>query len=444
MLLIISVYVSFFILSPPFQMPDEPDHYQYIFLLSRRHYPRLTPSAKTPGDQKLLQIMEEVFSITKVASRDFSLPDFHVISSFVSEGDRSTVLPSSPPFLSKQGHQPPLYHIVGSIVFGAADRMGTDLMTQFYAVRSVSAVFYFLTVFLLFRLFLFLLKTKEGAENLTVFAAINPLVLKMGISINPDIALLFFSVLFLFTVVRSYRDGKEYHPLIYAALAGLAILTKFQGVFLVPLYPLFLLLKRVQSRKLLRSSLLYCGGCAAIVLPLFLANMRRYGAPVVDNFAIMCKQDLPQYPVIGAVWQAVFEFRHTLMHFAGFWGWGEPYPFKPFFLAYAVIFGLSIAIGAGIAARKNKPVFSFLVGSAFSLVFFLVLVGLRHKLLRYSCDIQGRYILPVFPVLSFFSLISLMRILRLKEQTVSRMLMFFSIFQAYFILWYVVIPKYYV
>lgn len=442
--LIVCFYVAFFILSPPFQLPDEPDHYQYIYLLSRGHYPRLIPNIATQGNQKILQTMEQVFDYTKVASRDFALPDYRKIASYVTQRNMSRFFPVVLPALSKQGHQPPLYHLAGALFFKLGDLLRADIITQFYLVRLISALFYFLSVWLSYRLFRLLLQKKQSTENMTVFFAINPLVMKMGVTINPDIALLFFCLLFLFLSVNAFIRKKEYAPLMVAAIAGLAILTKLAGVFLIPFYVCYLILRRVPRQRLFLSLAVFLSGTFAVILPWLLFNMRTYGAPVIDNFSLICKRDLPHYSLFTALAQAGFEFRHTFMHYAGFWGWGEPYPFKLFFIAYAIVFAATVSMGV-VAALKGKSFFALiLTGFAACLVLVLYPVSLRSKLQGLSCDIQGRYLLPAFPALALIALSGIVRYSRSKEETVSRILMLFAIFQAQLVLWYVVIPKYYV
>ena len=94
--------------------------------------------------------------------------------------------------LSKQGHQPIFYHAVGVVPFSISTLLRLDMVTQYYVVRLTSTLFYFLSVFLAYQILKYLFKKTDVAENLTVFFAINPVTLKAGIAVNPDIALLFF------------------------------------------------------------------------------------------------------------------------------------------------------------------------------------------------------------------------------------------------------------
>lgn len=442
--LITCFYIAFFILSPPFQLPDEPDHFQYVYLLSRGSYPRLIPNAQTPGNQPLLKLLENTFDYTKVASRDYALPDYRKISTFSRQGVKSTSLPVARPALSKQGHQPPLYHLAAAILFKAADFLNADIITQFYLVRLTSAVFYFLSLWLVYRICSLYLKRQSSAQNLTVFFALNPLVLKAGVTINPDIALLFFSLLFLYTVAQAQRARKEASPLVLALVAGAAVLSKFAGIFLVPFYLCLLFFRRQSGISFLRSALLFSLGTLAVILPWLLFNLRAYRSPVIDNFALMCKQDLPRYTLPQAVFQAALEFRHTIMHYAGFWGWGEPYPFKPFFIFYAALFVFLTGTGLSVIVAGRKRSFYLLIGLTACLFLFLFPVSLRHKLLRFSCDIQGRYILPVFPAIALAAFAGLSKLVRDHEETAAKAMFWFAVFQANLVLWYVIIPKYYV
>lgn len=442
--LIILSYLVYFIISPPFQAPDEPEHYQIVYFLSRLQYPRLVRDVHTSTNYQLLDMFEKVFNTTQVASENYVVPDFEKIKKFVSQKNRAVGFPNINNPLSKQGHQPIFYHAAGVIPFSISTLLRLDMVTQYYVVRLTSTLFYFLSVFLAYQILKYLFKKTVIAENLTVFFAINPVTLKAGIAVNPDIALLFFSLVSLLIMFKIGNKFFVKHILLFSLISGLAMWTKFQGIVLVPFFAFVLFQKQGWGIKYIRSSLLYFGVLLLLIFPWLFLNISRYGAPIVDNFAIMGKFNLPRYNLGQAIIQAIFEFRHTIMHYAGFWGWGEPYPFKVFFIFYTTIF-LCLGIGGIIhvlkVGHKHK---NTLLAFSFSLVLFLFLVALRHKLLRFSGDIQGRYLLPIFPALIVFQVMGMGVIFRKKIEDMSAYFFWFSLFQFYFILFFVIIPKYYV
>jgi len=441
--LIVFSYLVYFIISPPFQAPDEPEHYQIIYFLTRLQYPRLVKDVHTSTNYQLLDTFEKVFNTTQVASENYVIPDFEKIKKFVSQKNRAISFPKIKNPLSKQGHQPILYHIIGIVFFSLSSLLRLDMVAQYYVVRLASTLFYFLSVFLAYQILKYLFRKNEVAENLTVFFAINPVTLKAGIAVNPDSALLFFSLLALWLVFKVDNKISLKHVLLFSLVGGFAMWTKFQGIVLVSFFVFVLFQKYAWSKKFITYCLSLLIITFLIISPWLVINIQRYGVPIVDNFSIMGKFNLPHYRLWQAIIQALFEFRHTIMHYAGFWGWGEPYPFKPFFIFYTVVFLCLSFIGLISVTKKNKQNNILLIFS-FSLILFLFSVSLRHKLLRFSGDIQGRYLLPAFLALIIFQVKGAGVLFKKKTEIVSRYFLWFSLFQFYFILFFVIIPKYYV
>ena len=101
-------------------------------------------------------------------------------------------------------------------------------------------------------------------------------------------------------------------------------------------------------------------------------------------------------------------------------------------------------MGAAVAIlRKNASNIALHVFLS-SLLVFLFLVALRHKLTRFSGDIQGRYLLPVFVVFVVYLAEGMAFFLRKKIETVSGYFFYFTLFQYFFVLCFVIITKYYV
>ena len=442
--LIVFSYLVYFIISPPFQAPDEPEHYQIIYFLTRLQYPRLVKDVHTSTNYQLLDTFEKVFNTTQVASENYVIPDFEKIKKFVSQKNRAISFPKIKNPLSKQGHQPILYHIIGIVFFSLSSLLRLDMVAQYYVVRLTSTLFYFLSVFLAYHILKYLFNKSVVAENLTVFFAINPVTLKAGIAVNPDSALLFFSLLALWLVFKVDNKMSLKHVLLFSLVGGFAMWTKFQGITLVSFFVFVLFQKYGWAKKFITYCLSLLIITFLIISPWLVINIQRYGVPIVDNFSIMGKFNLPHYNLGQAIIQAIFEFRHTIIHYAGFWGWGEPYPFKPFFISYTVVFLFFSFVGLiNMTWVKNKQNAMLHVFS-FSLLVFLFSVGLRHKLMRFSGDIQGRYLLPVFIVFVIYLANGAGILFKKKTVEISGYFFWFALFQYYFILFFVIFPKYYV
>ena len=72
--LIVLSYLIYFIISPPFQAPDEPEHYQIVYFLTRLQYPRLVRDVHTLTNYQLLDTFEKVLNTTRVASENYIIP----------------------------------------------------------------------------------------------------------------------------------------------------------------------------------------------------------------------------------------------------------------------------------------------------------------------------------------------------------------------------------
>lgn len=442
--LIIFSYLVYFLISPPFQAPDEPEHYQIIYFLTRLQYPRLVPNTRISTNYRLLSTFEKVFNTTQVASENYVIPDFKKIKIFVSQKNKAVNLPKVNNPLSNQGHQPILYHVVGAVFFSISSLLRLDMVVQYYVVRLTSSLFYFLSVYLAYQILKYLFKNTKVAKNLTFFFAINPVTLKVGIAVNPDCALLFFSLFALWIVLKINNKISFKYVLLFSLISALALWSKFQGIVLVPFFVFVLFQKYGWTKKYVWYCSLYLGISLFLISPWLLFNISRYGTPIIDNFAIMGKFNLPHYSLAQAIVQALFEFRHTIMHYAGFWGWGEPYPFKPFFILYTIAFLLFSLVGIILAIKEKNKQNNMLLVFSFSLFLFLFSLGLRHKLLRFSGDIQGRYLLPIFLVLIVFLTKGAGAIFKKKMGKISNYFFWFALFQFYFVLFFVIIPKYYV
>jgi hypothetical protein len=69
---------------------------------------------------------------------------------------------------------------------------------------------------------------------------------------------------------------------------------------------------------------------------------------------------------------------------------------------------------------------------------------LYYKTNRLSCDIQGRYLLPGLFAFVLFAWKGMANLLRKKDLLIAECLFSFSIWQYFFIICYVLIPRYYV
>lgn len=447
LLIIICCYAVFFVAIPPFQLNDEPDHFQYIFWLARGKFPKVPKSSGMPFFD---QNVNRIYNVMEVVSNDNNIPHFAKIKTARDQNAYFNTLFESTP-LTYQAHHPPFYHFLGSILFRITDTITHSLIPIFYSVRLISSLFYFLAVFIVWNIAYRILNNKKIANYLTVVFAINPVALKMGVALNPDIAstCLALSVLLALLTMRNKTITTRFIFFIIILLATGAYI-KFQNIVFFPFTFFILFMRGIREQKIwsytIKGIAVLLGGFILFLPWLIHSYITSHSlTPSSVVYTFFCTQNNPAYPWYAIPYQTLLEFRHPISHFSGFLGWGEPYPFKPFILLYSVFFSILLAFGIKkTISSKDDTWIMYLLPHTVCILLFFLMVSFTYKVNRYSCDIQGRYLLTaLFPfILLIFKGVSI--IIKTKKETIAYVMFLFSIWQFLFILFYVLIPRYYV
>jgi hypothetical protein len=158
-----------------------------------------------------------------------------------------------------------------------------------------------------------------------------------------------------------------------------------------------------------------------------------------EAFFIAETRPLRPLAFFPALWQAVFELRHTIMHYAGFLGpTNDLNPPKIFFIGYTIIISILTMIGLVKVWQKQKIIVEYF----FSLMVFLFVLSFYFKRSGLSWDIQGRYFLAGFFPLAIFVFFGLLTIFK-KNKLARWIAIIFSILHYYFVLFFVLLPGYY-
>ncbi|MEK9178973.1 MAG: hypothetical protein AAB893_00715, partial [Patescibacteria group bacterium] len=244
----------------------------------------------------------------------------------------------------------------------------------------------------------------------------------------------------------SASSGQARNVVILGLVTSAAIMSKLSGLFL--LIPCLYVLRRN-----FRAFFLFTVSCLLFIAPWFLVNLNLYNQ-LVPTYAlsVICKQ-IPLVPIWQMPFKTLFEFRHTFYHFAGFYGWNEVYPPKFVFTVYGLLFITSVIVGIVITlsssgspranARGSKMVkldshfhgndsILYLV-SIVSLLGFLGAMFIWNSINGGYCDIQGRYLLPIFVLLIYFQSYLLNR----------KSLFYFSVLYILYSIFSILIPRYY-
>jgi len=395
-LLIFLAWFLFYIFTPPFQTPDEEGHYENVFWFSHLVYPQVEKKG-----EKNYHFVDQFIPFFHFKNKPFSFKKVFSSPLIKKTSNDVNIKKLTPKNL--QAYHPPLYPLIGVIFFKIAEILNFNLIYQFYFTRLLSAFFYFLMVFISYKILKIIFKQEKEIIPALLFFSLNPQILRAGISINPDIAISFFSYLFLYFLLIFLNQKLTLKEiLILSFTAGLATLSKFSGIFNTLVFIAYLFFHKKTKNKLLNFFMFFMI-FFIILLPWILINLKINKTPIVSEAFITAEyRNLKPLSLVPAIFFGFFELRHTLMHYAGFLGaTNEVSPQKIFFVFYPTFLTILFFLGViKVFNRENK--IKILLIYLFSLILFLSILGIYFKILGVSWDLQGRYFIPGFLVFAIF------------------------------------------
>jgi 4-amino-4-deoxy-L-arabinose transferase-like glycosyltransferase len=222
------------IITPPFQVPDEPDHFAYVAHLVVTHRLPSSSAAEYP--------LEEARTLTALQQGNLSLlPPTGTISSLAQqrklEQDLLPVARQSASIGDAAGvatSQPPLYYLIEAIPYALGS--GAPLLTRLTLMRLVSALFAGLTaMFALLFVREVLPDTRAAWAPSGLCVAFAPLLGFMSGAVNPDSLLFAVSAALFWSLGRAFRLGlTPRRSAVIGALVATGLLTKLNFVGLVP------------------------------------------------------------------------------------------------------------------------------------------------------------------------------------------------------------------
>lgn len=434
---ILCFYLIFFFLLPPFQTPDEQGHYETVYWMSRGIIPWVnedfTPNPYPYGEQlgRFFNFGNDdsMLIINRNYLREYGI---HASKGFETEVYQK-LIPSS-----SQAYNPPFYYLVAGLAVKAGSFVSANLIEQFYLARLTSGLFYFVSLFFFYRLLLQLGVSRITAVLVQFIIGLNPLFLQTGIGIGPDMAFCAMAVLSVFLLVRYLQTNTGVYTL--GLSVGLACLTKITGIVFICILVALAIYKRKQN---LSKSIVVS---VAVQLPLYLFNFVQYGKPVLTGVALGLG-DVEGKGVLftEAVIETVLGIRHTFMHFSGFLGWNDVYPFSFIFWPYTFAFFVLLIVGyrwlRKTFASASLVIDGLCIGSA---LFFSALALLRVMYFNAGWGIGGRNILYLFPFFTYAVVLGISQLTSRPTERIVKKLVFFSIAYYYLIIITVLIPRYYV
>jgi hypothetical protein len=220
------------IITPPFQIPDEPSHFAYTQQLAENHQlPTSKHGSLSPEEETVLSDIEQ-YEVK-------DSPENHTISSAVQQRRLQEDLKSG---LSRSGDgtaggassSPPLYYLIETIPYELAS--GGTLLDQLELMRLLSALMAGITALFVF---LFVRETMPTISWAWVVGglsvALAPLLGFISGAMNPDSMLAAVSAMIFYCLARAFRRGLTSRlAAVVGALVAVGFLTKLNFIGLAP------------------------------------------------------------------------------------------------------------------------------------------------------------------------------------------------------------------
>lgn len=414
------------LITPPFQVPDEPEHVAYVKQLAE------TARLPTLSDGEFSR--EEA-----VALRDLRLqavadaPDKQTISSRAQQvrlerdlalAERSSEAGSE--YAGVATSEPPLYYALEAIPYTLG--AGGTLLERIELMRLLSAVMGGLTALFAF---LFVRESLPGVPGAWTVGglgvALAPMLGFMSGAVNPDAMLYAVSAALLYSLARAFRRGlRRRSAIVLGGLTAIGLLTKLDFVGIVPGALLGLGVLSVRAARTLGRS---AYASLALALAVAVSPVAVYvvvhvvsGGPafgivshavaktrgsVLKELSYIWQLYLPKLPGMRADFAGVLTTRQIWLDgYVGLYGWLDtPFPGWVYNLALA-----PMGLIAGLCARSLIASASALRRRVSELAVYgticiglLGLVGADSYLVFPSVDAefgQVRYLLALLPLLA--------------------------------------------
>jgi hypothetical protein len=415
--------VSWSLITPPFQVPDEPEHVAYVKQLADtgRLPTKTGPFSYEEGialeDLRLQTVAEE--------------PEYRTISTRAQEQKLQHDLTSAESSTEKGGYagvaasEPPLYYALEAIPYGIGE--GGTLLDRIELMRLLSALMGGLTALFTF---LFVRETLPRAPGAWVVGglgvALVPLLGFMTGAVNPDAMLYAVTAALFYCLARAFRRGlMRKQAIVLGTLTAIGLLTKLNFVGIAPGVLVGLTVLSVRAARTQgRSAYVSLAIALAIALSpawLYVTVNLAAGAPALGivasavttpsgslwrEMSYIWQLYLPRLPGMHNDFAGLFTTRQIWFNwYVGLYGWLDTtfpgWVYEVALIPAGLIAGLCIReLVANVGALRARAVELAVYGLI--CVGLMVLIGADSYVRFPSVDSefgQVRYLLPMLPVL---------------------------------------------
>ncbi|MDB5272116.1 MAG: Protein of unknown function rane [Chitinophagaceae bacterium] len=406
----------FILLTPPFQTPDEFNHFYRAYQISEGQFIALQPDQRLGGELPA--------SLMKLSEPFRAMP----LKDYVSTNYATIVAQFAIPLKPKEkifidfpntGLYSPVSYFPQAVSIFVLRLFELPPLYIFYGARIGTLLFWVFGIFLTLQLLPFY-------QWFFVLLALLPMSVFTNMSLSADVVTNLLSFLLMaYSLKLAYEEQVVLtrHILVFAILCMLLALAK---VVYIPLMLLFFIIpkKKFANSKIyfLQLSFLclisFCTAlCWSLVIadlyiPYSLYNPAFREGPIMETCIVYCANMQEQLHYIFS--QGLLYLPEVFLHsmttafdmyaegYIGTFGWLDTYiPLRFVYTAYVVIFFVAVFGGEKSVALKwsNKLILVIVLIASLSLL-------LLSQLLTWSCVgtglvrlIQGRYVIPLFPLL---------------------------------------------
>ena len=443
-------WLLFFLVTPPFQVPDENSHYDYVQSLVSGNYPVLPPPDPTGmfnmQDSGMSQEILRVYRTRELGPH----PD-QVINSAHPSIDETK---SDNVDTSVQAYQPPVYYWIASLFYRFARFAGLSGLGIYFATRISSLVFYLLFLAVFWRFFRTLLPDRE-ADYLTLAVAFQPTLLMVAASVNPEIGAIALFTLVFAVLLMGLRSGtnKLTFGILLGILSAAAVLTKFTDIILLPLVVLGLaLFSKCGWEKKWRLIAAYLIPTVALLTPWFVFNLQHYHQLLPHNLEILYPRNSTSYSLSSLLFFTLQDLKEALYGIPGNFSFLQAPMFLELRVIYIFVFLVFASAGIWFFLRQgatrifHRPVGFIAIAAVAFLTLFLAAYSLFMKMnFQSPFGLQGRYFLEGLLPAAILFYAGLRRALRVsKPESLARGLFFLSFLYFMVSILYILVPRFYV
>jgi hypothetical protein len=201
----VAITVSWSLVTPPFQAPDEQDHFAYVQQLAETGKAPIQSAALPPWSSALTLALQSTRSLAANEQDDGRPPWLKLDAQAWAAANRLDPSRTDGGGTTTAATHGPIYYEVESAAYDVA---GASIWSQLTATRIMSGLLSALAVVFV------LLAAREVAPRrrlfvlgAPLFVALNPMFTFIGASVNNDVGVNVAAALFLFLIVRASQRG---------------------------------------------------------------------------------------------------------------------------------------------------------------------------------------------------------------------------------------------